>query len=132
MSTTSVLPRTAGSSASMMPTRSNSQFRSPSARAWISELMGSFWPTRQPKRSTRRRPATAPVRVAAKASRCAGAMSNSGYIARYRRGSTAKTGKALLSFWYLAPNQSACATPVTPGTCSMRRRYDSGSGSMIE
>ena len=48
MRTTSVLPRTAGSSASMRPTRSNSQFRLPSAFVWISELIGSFWPTFQP------------------------------------------------------------------------------------
>ena len=91
----------------MMPTRSNSQFMLPSVLGWISELIGSFWPTRHPKRSARRLPATAPVRVLAKASRCSRAMVNSGYMSRYRVGSTAKTGKALDSFWYLAPNQSA-------------------------
>ena len=48
MSTTSVLPRMAGSSASMTPTRSNSQLRLPSVLAWISEAIGSFWPIRQP------------------------------------------------------------------------------------
>ena len=39
-----MLPRTAGSSASKMPTRSNSQFMLPSVFGWISELIGSFWP----------------------------------------------------------------------------------------
>ena len=48
MRTTSVLARTAGSSASIVPTRSNSQLRLPSARGWISELIGSFCPTFQP------------------------------------------------------------------------------------
>ena len=48
MRTTSVFARTAGSSASNTPTRSNSQFRLPSLFAWISEAMGSFWPTFQP------------------------------------------------------------------------------------
>jgi hypothetical protein len=48
MSTASVLARTAGSSASSVPTRSNSQAREPSVLAWISELIGSFCPTFQP------------------------------------------------------------------------------------
>jgi hypothetical protein len=78
----SVLPRTAGSSASRMPTRSNSQFRLPSVLGWISELIGSFWPTFQPKRSASRLPATAPVRVRTKASRWARSMVNSGYMSR--------------------------------------------------
>ena len=34
----------------MMPTRSNSQFMVPSVLAWISELIGSFWPIFHPKR----------------------------------------------------------------------------------
>ena len=46
--TTSVLASAAGSSASRMPTRSNSQFRPPSLFAWISELIGSFCPSFQP------------------------------------------------------------------------------------
>ena len=91
----------------MMPTRSNSQFRLPSVLGWISELMGSFCPTCQPKRSASRLPATAPVRVRAKARRCSREIVNSGYMSRYRVGSTANTGNAFDSFWYLAPNQSA-------------------------
>ncbi len=77
-----MLPRTAGSSASMMPTRSNSQVMLPSVLGWISELIGSFCPTFQPKRSASRLPATAPVRVRAKVSRCGGSMVNSGYMSR--------------------------------------------------
>ena len=122
ISTMSVLPRTAGSSASSIPTRSNSQLRLPSAFGWISELIGSFWPTFQPKRSIRRLPATAPVRARVKASRWLRGTVNSGYMSRYRAGSTAKTANALLSFWYLAPNQSAYAAPMTPGTASIRPR----------
>ena len=80
--------------------------------AWISELIGSFWPTFQPKRSTRRLPATAPVRVRR---RPRAARRVDGELRVHRRGSapgsTANTGKALLSFWYLAPNHSAWATP---------------------
>ena len=77
-----MLARVAGSSASRMPTRSNSQSRLPSVREWISELSGSFWPTFQPYRWARRTPATAPVRVRLKASRWSAAILNSGYIAR--------------------------------------------------
>ena len=50
--------------------------------AWISEAIGSFWPTFQPIAVDEALARDGAGARLAKASRCAGAMVNSGYMSR--------------------------------------------------